>query len=206
MKDLILVRHGEAEHLVRGMTGGWTDLPLTELGRIQSAQAGERLSGLLSGTSFKLFGSDLVRARQTAEIIGRAVQQAPTLTPALRDANNGIAAHLTRAEAKKIKRPMTQPLMDWVPFPEAESWRMMMGRVVSFLAGLPDGEARPEVVVLVTHRNVISAIVQWWLGLPDEVISTTDFEAYPGSLALLTVSYWGGRTVVKVNDTAHLQR
>ena len=204
MRDLILVRHGEAGHLVHGMTGGWTDLPLTELGRVQSARAGERLAGLLSGSISKLYSSDLVRARQTAEIIGGSIRQEPILTPALRDANNGIAAHLTRAEAKKIKRPMTQPLMDWIPFPEAESWRMMMGRVASFLKSLSEGQASLEVVVLVTHRNVISAIVQWWLGLPDEVISTTDFEADPGSLARLTISYWGGRTVVKINDTAHL--
>jgi hypothetical protein len=27
MKELILVRHGLAQHLVSGFTGGWTDLP-----------------------------------------------------------------------------------------------------------------------------------------------------------------------------------
>jgi hypothetical protein len=36
------------------------------------------------------------------------------------------------------------------------------------------------------------------------LISTTDFEAEPCSLAVLAISYWGGRTVVKLNDTAHL--
>ncbi len=29
IKELILLRHGESEHLVRGLTGGWTDTPLT---------------------------------------------------------------------------------------------------------------------------------------------------------------------------------
>jgi broad specificity phosphatase PhoE len=36
MRELLLVRHGESEHLVRGISGGWTDLPLTALGRRQT--------------------------------------------------------------------------------------------------------------------------------------------------------------------------
>ena len=203
MKELILVRHGLAQHLVNGLTGGWTNSHLTELGRLQSVQTGERLSKLLSGLLIELYSSDFHRARETAEIFGKALAIQPVLVAALRDVNNGIAANRLRAEAEKLRLPMTQPLMDWIPFAEAESWRMMMKRAAGFLSGLMERDA--DAVILVTHRNVISAIVQWWLQLSEELISTTDFESDPCSLTRLTVAYWGGRTVIKVNDTAHLE-
>jgi probable phosphoglycerate mutase len=93
--------------------------------------------------------------------------------------------------------------MDWIPFPKAESLRMMMERAAGFLTSLEARDA--DAVILVTHRNMISAIIQWWLQLTDELISTTDFEADPCSLTRLTISYWGGRTLIKLNDTAHLE-
>ena len=33
---IILVRHGEAEHMISDLTGGWTDSHLTEAGRAQA--------------------------------------------------------------------------------------------------------------------------------------------------------------------------
>jgi probable phosphoglycerate mutase len=79
---------------------------------------------------------------------------------------------------------------------------MMMERAAGFLASLEELDA--NAVILVTHRNVISAIIQWWLRLTDDLISSTDFETDPCSLTRLTISYWGGRTMIKLNDTAHL--
>jgi probable phosphoglycerate mutase len=203
MKELILVRHGLAQHLVSGLTGGWTNSHLTEIGRLQSVRTGERLSKLLSGSVAELYSSDFHRARETAEIIGKSLSLQPVLVQALRDGNNGIAANRIRVEAEKLRLPMTQPLIDWIPFAEAESWRMMMERAAGFLSGLVERDI--DAVILVTHRNVISAIIQWWLRLTEDLISTSDFEADPCSLTRLTVAYWGGRTIIKLNDTAHLE-
>lgn len=202
MKEIILIRHGEAEHLLRGLTGGWTDLPLTDLGRWQSARTAERLSAVLVSRSCELYCSDLLRARQTAEIIGHGLERAPFLVPELRDANNGVAANLPRAEALQQRRPMTKPLLDWIPYPEAESWRMMQARSGAFVKGLLDREV--DIAVLITHKNVIAGLVQWWLRLDEAAISTTDFEAEPCSLAVLTTADWGGRMIARLNDTAHL--
>ncbi|MFB6367225.1 phosphoglycerate mutase family protein [Paenibacillus elgii] len=33
---MYLIRHGEAEHLLKGVVGGWSDTPLTENGRVQA--------------------------------------------------------------------------------------------------------------------------------------------------------------------------
>jgi len=44
MHELILVRHGEAGHLVSDLTGGWTDSSLTERGKRQAERLGPALS------------------------------------------------------------------------------------------------------------------------------------------------------------------
>jgi probable phosphoglycerate mutase len=83
----------------------------------------------------------------------------------------------------------------------AQSWRSMMSGW-DFVGDLLERDA--PVGIIVTHRNVIAALVQWWLRLNDEIISTTDFDADPASLAILSTAYWGGRVIAKLNDTSHL--
>lgn len=203
MKELILVRHGEAEHLMLGLTGGWTDRPLTGRGRAQAALVADRLAAILGQRNFELYCSDFQRTHETARIIGQAAGRPPIPVPALRDANNGIAVDMVRAEALKIRLPMTEPLIDWIAYPGGESWRAMMQRVGMFVGELLERDA--PVGILVTHRNVIAGLVQWWLRLNDELISTTDFDAEPASLAILSTAYWGGRVISRLNDTAHLR-
>lgn len=66
-KYLRFMRHGQTELNVRNCWQGRTDAPLTELGRRQSAEAGEHLreTGIVPD---HVFCSPLGRARQTLEI------------------------------------------------------------------------------------------------------------------------------------------
>jgi probable phosphoglycerate mutase len=77
MQELILVRHGEAEHHVKGLTGGWTNTPLTALGKKQAQLTGKHLKDHILDSSFGFFSSDLDRAFQTAEILGSYLGVSP---------------------------------------------------------------------------------------------------------------------------------
>jgi broad specificity phosphatase PhoE len=83
-----LIRHGEAEHLLTGLVGGWTDTKLTEVGKQQARCTGERLSQLIKNTPFNFYASDLSRAKVTAEIIGDVLGKKPALVNELRELNN----------------------------------------------------------------------------------------------------------------------
>ena len=72
MDTIILIRHGEGEHMVSDLTGGWSQVPLTENGRAQARAVASRLKRDLEGVDFAFYSSDLKRAYQTAEIIGPA--------------------------------------------------------------------------------------------------------------------------------------
>src|SRR5262245_41262055 len=96
---LILVRHGESDHLVNETTGGWSESQLTIRGKTQAPYTGQTLAAKLPCDTFEFYCSDLRRAKQTAEVIGGAIQVAPVLCPELRELNNGVARNKTCAEA-----------------------------------------------------------------------------------------------------------
>jgi probable phosphoglycerate mutase len=204
MKELILIRHGESEHHVNGYTGGWTDLPLTDEGMAQARKTGPYLKYLLQGRPFTLISSDLLRAKSTAEAISASLKVPFSIAPELRELNNGKAKGLKQSEAKLLKLPRTQPSLDWVPFPEAESWRMMFLRVAKYLDAL-EATAPADPVVLVTHGNAMICMVNWWLRLTDErSLEDLMYTMDPCSISQFDVDKDGCRRVVRLNDTAHL--
>jgi probable phosphoglycerate mutase len=203
MQRLILIRHAQSEHHIRGLTGGWTDTPLSALGRAQARAVAEHCRlRLADEPSVRLFSSDLLRASQTAEYLAAAMRLDVRLEPALRELNNGVAAGLTLDEARRIELPITEPAIDWRPYPEAESWRMMTERVFRGLDRID--RACPSTAIVVSHGNAGVAAIQWWLRLCDQCRPGVTFELAPASVTELAANAWGERAIVRLNDTSHL--
>ncbi len=204
MKKLIIVRHGQAEHHIKNITGGWTDLPLTELGRKQALNTGHSLLHILEGLDYKFYSSDLLRAAETAQIISGVLSKKPVYSPELRELNNGVAANLLKEEAKKIRlSKKDEHAIDWIPYPEAESWRMMDTRIRSFMDSIDKLE--DDTVLLVTHANSIIAMVDWLLEIKDDdSIARIMYDADPCSITILGVDNDGCKKICKLNDSSHL--
>jgi len=65
---MVLLRHGHSEWNLTDRFTGWTDIPLTEVGLVEAAAAGQRL--MQAGLAFdEVHGSVLQRSRQTAEAL-----------------------------------------------------------------------------------------------------------------------------------------
>src|SRR3954471_11917270 len=80
---LFLVRHGESTYNAEGRLQGQADPPLTPRGRAEA----ETLAGLLDGVApERVVSSDLVRARETAALLGHP--DTPT-DPRLREIHVG---------------------------------------------------------------------------------------------------------------------
>lgn len=202
MKQVFLVRHAQSEHHVGQMTGGWTDLPLTNRGRSESAATARWLGEQLGDARPQLFSSDLRRAAETAGAIGSHLSLPIEWERGLRELNNGEAAGLTLEEAERIALPVTHPTIDWVPYPGAESWRMMADRVNACMETI--AQRSPDCAVLVTHGNAAVVVVQWWLGICPRCQRQVSFEFDPASVTELTVNRWGERTVARLNNINHL--
>jgi probable phosphoglycerate mutase len=93
MLRLLLVRHGQSEWNALGRWQGQADPPLSELGRDQADVAGRAV-----GPVSALFTSPLLRASETAAIIGRQIELEPTVIDDLKERDAGEWTGLTREE------------------------------------------------------------------------------------------------------------
>jgi len=144
--------------------------------------------------------SDLARAAETADIIAQHLDIPPTRVTKLRELNNGTAANQTHEDAANIAIPISSPVIDWSPYPGAESWRTMCNRVFGFLDSL---DRTQDLTLLVLHGNSGNAAICWWLGLGIGEHNIA-FDLAPCSISHFAVNDWGERTVLKLNDTSHL--
>ena len=79
MKTIITIQHTQSMHHTNGMVGSWTDWELSELGMQQANRIGEKLKAELLDKKFAMYSSDLLRAKQTAENIGKHLGISPIL-------------------------------------------------------------------------------------------------------------------------------
>ena len=89
MKRIITVQHPQSVHHTNGMIGSWTDWELTETGKQQAENIAENLRNELSGNKYILYSSDLLRAKQTAEIIAKRFAIESIYRKELRERNLG---------------------------------------------------------------------------------------------------------------------
>jgi broad specificity phosphatase PhoE len=86
--EVLLARHGETDDNRSPLRfQGWRDTPLNDTGRRQAAALADRVVG--DGID-ALWSSDLSRARETAEIVGRRRGLEVSLDRRLREANRGV--------------------------------------------------------------------------------------------------------------------
>ena len=100
MNKIILVQHCQSEHHINNMSGGWTDTPLTDLGKTQAEIVGKCLKEKVNIDDFVLYSSDLLRAKQTAEIVGTHLDLDVMQDKGLREINTGVAAGKTKDWAR----------------------------------------------------------------------------------------------------------
>ncbi len=102
---LILLRHGRTASNAEGRFQGHLDVELDALGHTQAAAAGEYLSGLLAGQArdgqVRVVASDLIRARQTAEPLVKALGVDLDTDPDLRERDGGTWQGLLRSEIEE---------------------------------------------------------------------------------------------------------
>lgn len=123
MRKIIVIQHCQSEHHINNMTGGWTDTPLTELGRNQAELIGLKLKRELGEESYTIYSSDLMRAKQTADIVGDHLNLTVIEDVNLREINTGIAAGKTKDWAREHRnpKPSNEFDLDYQEFQDGET-------------------------------------------------------------------------------------
>jgi len=149
---LYIVRHGETEWNVQGRLQGHHDIPLNKTGQKQA----EELGKILDKVKFaKSFSSDLLRAKETAEIILLKKKIAVETTKLLRERFFGkFEGRLWREDKeyqkllKDFENLSKEEKKVRKPYPDMESDEDLMNRLIPFLR---------EVAVAYPGKNVLIA-------------------------------------------------
>lgn len=196
LKQLVFIRHGESVHHVTGMTGGWTDLPLTDHGLRQAEATAAHLATFAQG--WPVFTSDLCRAAGTAAAIARALATTPIPEPLLREINNGAATGLSAEAAQAIARPAPARFdPDWSAYEGGETYRLLASRMSLALASVEAQAA--DRAVLVGHGFSGALLIKAWLGIAEATNLSLRLE--PASVSEMCINQWGERQLTRLNAT-----
>ena len=167
-KTLVLVRHGATAWSESGRLCGWSDVPLSKLGRDQARS----LRGAIGSRSFTgVWTSDLSRASEFAGL----VRDGARTDPRLREIHFGEIEGKTWAECD-LAIHAAMAAFDDFEAPGGESVAQFRCRVIEFVEELPSGAH-----LVFTHGGVI------------RLLTRLGGEEQAPSLGEMVSLGWGGR-------------
>ena len=157
---IYLMRHG-ADPSER--YGGWSTYGLTEKGKAQVHCA---KSFLYNKGITQIYSSDLVRAKETAEIVANALSLDITYLPEFRESNNGALAGMLKTEAAAKYPGVYWNALDWTEtWPEGESPEQFFHRIQRAWYAFKTQVGKRN-VLLVSHGGVMNIILCLENGIP----------------------------------------
>jgi broad specificity phosphatase PhoE len=195
-----LVRHGATDWNHAGRIQGQFDVPLNAEGRAQAQLVAQRL---VSVKATALYSSDLLRAYETAQIIGQATGLPVMQKPGLREMHFGTWQGLTVQQIRERDPEVyaarrANPYE--VPPPGGQTWQQFYQQAVRALHDILQ-ESDAQRLIVATHSGVCTVLGLEALGL-----------GYMGkrtfgnaNCAIHTIAVEGGRwQAVALNDVSHL--
>ncbi len=197
--QLLLVRHAENDW-VGDRLAGWTPgVHLNDKGHQQAKALGERLTHLPIAT---IYSSPLERAVETAQAIATHHDLKVQILEGVGETRYG---EWTGASLKELAKTELWPVVQVYPsgarFPGGESLRETQARAVAALDALRDAHpVETDVVVVVSHADIIKAAVAHYIGLHLDLFQRLVIS--PASLNVIQFSKFGPRLVCLNNTGA----
>ena len=202
MKHIITIQYTQSVHHTNGMVGSWTDWDLSALGKQQADTIGRNLAALAGDTKYVLYASDLKRAVQTAQAVGRHLGLTPVLRSELREGNLGKACGKS---VQWLRENLEQPekTVDDRLFSDGESRRDIWNRLLPFFNEIMENDQ--ENIILVSHGGLLSVFNTMFQGLPVESMNTCELWGGAGSVSRMTVNNDGKRMIRSMGDLSFLK-
>ncbi len=199
MTTVVLVRHATTPATGRRLGGRTPGIHLDDAGRRQAEATARRLAGLPVAA---VYASPLERTVETATIIARPHRRRVRQRPGILEVDFGEwtdrpLGHLRRRN-------------DWVhvqqtpsrfTFPSGESLRAAQARAVDAIEELV-AEHPDETIVVVSHADVVKAVVAYHLGMPLDTFQRLVIA--PASVTMLAFTGQGPAHLLHLNDTGSI--
>lgn len=162
MTRVVVVRHGETDWNRNKRMQGWAPVPLNETGREQAAAVGTWLADEYEYEFDRAFSSDLLRTKQTTEILLEATGEVPvSFDSTWRERNLGVYQGLSYSDVEDRfpsfgLHQTAYEAIDAIP-EGGESFRDVQTRVVDGFEELASVDA--ESVLLVTHGGPLCILL-----------------------------------------------
>ena len=207
MRNIYIVAHPEATHLVDGLVGGWHDSQLTPTGARAAASIAEALRARIpEDADVEVFSSDLQRALQTARVVGDLLQVEPVLDRRLREKSYGQAEGRPQEwlDQRFVPPPAVGDRMRHDEgVPGAETKASFAQRIYAVMDAILEGCCEHQVIV--THGFAVTFALASWIKMPIESLGYVNFRVAAGSITELREDdYFHNRQIVSLNDTRHL--
>ena len=189
-------------HHINGMVGSRTDWELTDLGKQQADLIGKNLEEELEGTDPVLYSSDLLRAKQTAEIIGDHLGIVPEYRSELRERDLGKCCGKSVRWLRENMEVRERKIDDRM-FSDAESIRDVWNRLLPFFDEILSSE--DETVVIVSHGGLLSVFNTMFLRLDPESLNSSNIHGLSGGVSHFYVGEDGRRYVKRISDMSYLR-
>lgn len=200
---LLCIRHGETDWNATLKYQGHLPISLNAQGREQARRVGERLA---SYGVVALYTSDIVRAAETASIIGELIGLSPMPMPKLREIDVGKWEGLTPDE---LQQQYPEHMAEFKRDPAntvrlgGESYAQMQARALEALREIEQRHSADDVVVAVSHGGTIRALLCDIIGL--DLARFGKLWLDNGSISELRHDSIHGWRVVRMNDAAHME-
>lgn len=201
MKTIITIQHTQSVHHTNGMVGSWTDWELSELGVKQADKIGKKLKNELQDKNFVMYSSDLLRARQTAENVGRHLGISPELRKELRERNLGKCCGKSVQWLRENQEQQERTIDDRL-FSDAESRRDEWNRLKPFFDEVMKSDN--ENIIIVSHGDLLSVFNTMFLGLNVETINTSEMFGLAGGVSYMFENNEGKRFIKKLSDMSYV--
>jgi probable phosphoglycerate mutase len=194
MTTFLLIRHAETDDLGQALSGRRSGVGLNAAGRRQAEQLAARLAG--EGIA-AVYSGPLERVRETArplaERLGLEVREAPELDEI--DLGEWSGQSFEALNCRDDWRRFNS-VRSCTRAPGGELMLEVQARGVGFLQRLC-GERPGAAVAVVSHADVIKAVLAYYLGLPLDLAQR--LEVSPASVSVLALEE-GGPRVLCVNS------
>jgi phosphoglycerate mutase len=150
MKLIYFIRHGQDDE---EYIGGWSDVSLTEEGIEEIKKSSTWIQNNLNIKM--IITSDILRATETAQIIGEKLNLDYLETDSLREQNKGDFNGLKKSLLSEEKLEFLKNVTIYTIFPNGESLMDLKVRIENIMEKIL---ALDDDTLIVTHRGVINMI------------------------------------------------
>jgi broad specificity phosphatase PhoE len=186
MTEIWLVRHGQTDWNIEGRWQGHADIPLNPTGLEQARSLAAQLSG--SGQAFQaIYSSDLKRAYQTAQEIGKSLELPVHKDRRLREISKGDWEGLLVSQVSVLSNEATRQRREdplYSRAPGGESLAEVAGRLSKAADEIANAHPVGPVLV-VTHGLALAAL----LCLANDWPLQEAYDRVPGNAAAQVIDW-----------------